>query len=125
MKFEIDFNPLPKYVLIRTDGKASVHGFDELLSALVNSPNWETGAGQLVDHRGLIVAHLTSENMQEINRIVAKHGQKLGNGPCAFVVSDLLGFGLARMYELLGGGDIHFEINVFYTMDDAVEWLTK
>jgi len=63
--------------------------------------------------------------MQEIKQIVEKHSQKLGDGRCAFVMNDLLGFGLARMYELIGGGNIHFEINVFYTIDEAVEWLIK
>jgi hypothetical protein len=125
MKFEINFDPLPEYVLIRTAGKASVHGFDDLLTALVGSPGWESGTSQLVDHRKLIVTPLTAEDMQEIQQIVEKHRQKLGDGRCAFVVKDLLGFGLARMYELIGGGDIHFEVNVFYTMDEAVEWLTK
>ena len=125
MKFEIDFDPIPAYVLIRTAGKASVHGFDKLLTELADSPGWETGTSQLVDHRSLVVTHLTSEDMHGITQIVEKHSQKLGDGRCAFVVNDLLGFGLARMYELIGGGDIHFETNVFYTIEEAAEWLTK
>jgi hypothetical protein len=66
---------------------------------------------------------LTSEDVQNIEFIVKKHANKLGNGRCAFVVSDALGFGLVRMYECLGGEDIHQEVRVFYTIEEAVEWL--
>jgi hypothetical protein len=73
MKFEINFDPLPTHVLIRTAGKATVNGFDELLTELADSPGWKTGTGQLVDHRALIITHLTSEDMHEIMKVVEKH----------------------------------------------------
>lgn len=51
MTFEIDFSPLPDYVRIKTEGEASVEGFENLLKALVSSPKWEAGTKLLVDHR--------------------------------------------------------------------------
>ena len=123
MRFEINFEQLPEYVYIQTDGEASVRGFNELLTAIVESPNWITGAKQLVDHRKLKPDMLTSEDVRKIKNIVKKHAKKLGNGRCAFVVSEATGFGLVRMYELYGGEEIHQEVAVFYTIDDAVEWL--
>jgi hypothetical protein len=123
MRFEIDFDRSPTYVYILTDGEASVNGFDELLTAIVSAPQWTIGTKQLVDHRKLILQKLTADDMRAIKDVVKKISTKLGNGRCAFVVNDTLGFGLARMYELLGGNDIHQEIAVFYTIDEAVEWL--
>lgn len=123
MKFEINFEKSPEYVYIKTDGEASVQGFDELLTAIVESPKWITGSKQLVDHRKLKPERLTSEDVRRIDNIVKKHAKKLGNGRCAFVVSGALGFGLVRMYECLSGEDIHQESAVFYTIDEAVEWL--
>jgi hypothetical protein len=123
INFEINLEKSPEYVYIQTDGEASVRGFDELLTAIVESPNWITGSKQLVDHRKLKPEKLTSEDVRRIGDIVKKHAKKLGNGRCAFVVSDALGFGLVRMYESLGGEDIHLESAVFYTIDEAVEWL--
>ena len=123
MRFEINFEHSPEYVYIQTEGVASVGGFDELLTAIVESPEWITGAKQLVDHRKLKPEMLTSEDVLKIKDIVKKHAKMLGNGRCAFVVSEILGFGLVRMYELLGGDDIHQEVAVFYTIDEAVEWL--
>jgi hypothetical protein len=123
MKFEINFEKSPEYVYIQTDGEASVRGFDELLTAIVESPNWITGKKQLVDHRKLKPEKLTSEDVRRIENVVKKHAKKLGDGRCAFVVSDALGFGLIRMYECFGGDEIHQESDVFYTIDEAVEWL--
>ena len=125
MKFEINFEKSPDYVYIQTDGEASVRGFDELLTAIVESPNWTTGSKQLVDHRKLKFQKLASEDVRRIGDVVKNHANKLGNGRCAFVVSDGLGFGIARMYECLGGEDVHQESAVFYTVDEAVEWLKE
>ena len=55
---------------------------------------------------------MAAQDVQSIGDIVKKHADKLGNGRCAFVVSGTLGFGLVRMYDLLGGQDIHKEIAV-------------
>jgi len=125
MKFEINFDHMPEYVLIRTDGEASDRDFDDLLTEIVDSPRWVVGTSQLVDHRELIMNNLTSNGMQRIKDIVKKHSKKLGNGRCAFVVKDALGFGIARMYELIGGESIHLEVRVFYSINEAVEWLKQ
>jgi len=63
MKFEINFDYMPEYVQIRTNGEASVRDFDDLLTKIVNSPRWVAGTSQLVDHRKLIMDSLTSANM--------------------------------------------------------------
>jgi hypothetical protein len=125
MKFEINFDHMPEYVLIRTDGEASVQDFDNLFTTLFNSPIWVTGTSQIVDHRKLIMSKLTPNDMQRIEDSVKKHKEKLGNGPCAFVVNDALGFGFARMYELIGGENIHHEVKIFYSINKAVEWLKQ
>jgi hypothetical protein len=122
MKFEINFDNMPEYVLIRTDGEASAHDFDDLLTKLVDSPGWIAGTSQLVDHRKLIMEKLASDDVKRIKNIVKKHSKEMGNGRCAFVVKDALAFGISRMYELIGG-ESHLELKIFYSMDEAVAWL--
>lgn len=123
MEFKVNFDHMPDYVFVQTQGEASDRDFDDLLTMLVNSPKWVVGTRQLVDHRELIMKNLSSDSMQRIMDIVKKHSKKLGNGRCAFVVKDALGFGIARMYELIGGERIHIEVGVFYSLNEAVEWL--
>lgn len=123
MEFKVNFDHMPDYVFVQTQGEASDRDFDDLLTMLVNSPKWVVGTRQLVDHRELIMKNLSSDSMQRIMDIVKKHSEKLGNGRCAFVVKDALGFGIARMYELIGGERIHIEVGIFYSLNEAVEWL--
>jgi hypothetical protein len=123
MNFKIDFDPLPDYVFIQTAGEASIRGFDKLLTEIVESPKWKTGTKQLIDHRKLILNKITPDDLRTIENIVKENSKKLGNGRCAFVVNDALGFGLARMYDLLGGEALHQEVGVFYTIEEAIEWL--
>ena len=123
MEFEISFTHSSDFVYIKTAGNASVKGFDELLSSVVNSPNWKTGTKQLIDHRKINSELLTSADIRKIKDIVERYAGKLGNGRCAFVVSEAAAFGLVRMYELLGGVDLHQEVAVFYTIEEAEEWL--
>jgi len=123
MEFKIDFDHMPDYVFIQTQGEASDCDFDDLLTEIVNSPRWVVGTRQVVDHRELIMKNLSSNSIQRIMDIVEKHSDKLGNGRCAFIVKDALGFGIARMYELIGGERVHIEVGVFYSLNEAVEWL--
>jgi len=125
MKFEINFDNMPEYVLIRTDGEALVSDFDDMITKIVDSPRWVTGTSQLVDHRKLMVENLASNDMYSIKDIVKKHSKKMGEGRIVFVVKDALQFGNARMYELIGGKTIHQEIGVFYSADEAAAWLKQ
>jgi len=125
MEFEIMFDHMPEYVLIRTYGEASAHGFDDLLTTLVNSPEWVTGNRQLVDHRKLSAEHLTNDDIQKIESISKKYGEQLAGGHVAFVVSDTVSFGMVRMYEMLGGENTHSKIRVFYSINEAAAWLKQ
>ena len=63
--------------------------------------------------------------MRELEKVVQKYSDRMGCGRCAFVVNDKLGFGFVRMYELLGGDNLHAEVSIFYSLDEAVQWLTR
>ena len=125
MEFEINFDNMPEYVLIRTEGEALVRDFDMLLTTLVDSPSWVTGTDQIVDHRKLMMGNVTPNDVKILEGIVKMHSKKLGNGRCAFVVKGNFEFGMVRMYELIGGGKIHIKVGVFQSINEAVEWLKQ
>jgi hypothetical protein len=54
MEFKVNFDHMPYYVFVQTQGEASDRDFDDLITMLVNSPKWVVGTRQLVDHRELI-----------------------------------------------------------------------
>jgi len=125
MEFEINFDNMPEYVLIRTEGEALVRDFDMLLTTLVDSPSWVTGTDQIVDHRKLMMGNVTPNDVKILEGIVKMHSKKLGNGRCAFVVKGNFEFGMVRMYELIGGGKIHIKVGVFQSINEAVAWLKQ
>ena len=125
MEFEITFDQMPEYVLIRTYGEATVQGFSELITKLMSSPDWVPGTRQLIDHRKLSATHLTNDDVHQIEQITKKHHEQFAGGRVAFVVSDTESFGMIRMYELLGGEDTHHEIQVFYAIKEAIAWLKQ
>ena len=125
MKFEINFEHMPDYVLIRTEGEASVSDFDELLTTLVDSPEWVTGTDQIVDHRKLLGDNLTPDTVSRIKNIVKNHSKKLGNGCAAFVVRGDFEVRKVTMYELIGGVSFHFKVRICNSVNKAVEWLKK
>ena len=123
MKFEINFDNMPEYVLITTEGEALAKDFDVLLTTLVDSPTWITGTDQIVDHRKLMMDNVTPNEIKILEGIVKMHSKKLGNGRCAFIVKGDFEFGMVRMYELIGGGKIHIKVGVFHSINEAFEWL--
>ena len=124
MRYELEFYPSLGYVCIRTHGNASVTGFARLIEEVADSPDWTPDTGLLIDHRRLKPGRLSVDEMDQIKDLVKEKKPIVGNGRCAFLVGNQLGFGLARMYELVGGDSLHSAIKVFYSEDEALEWLT-
>jgi len=125
MTFEISFDLSDEYVYVKTAGHATPEGFDKMITGMINSPQWKPGGKQLIDHRNLNGKNLTAGDLQQIGNIVKKYLKQIGFGKCAYLIPDSLGFGLVRMYELMGGEKLHLEMAVFYDMDEAVEWLNN
>jgi len=125
MKFEIDFSPLPDYVLIKSEGEASVEDFENLLKTLTMSPRWKPGTKQIFDHRNLIVNDIFIAEMRQLVNLVRSHTTEYGSGPWAFVVQDALSFALTKMFELLGGAAFHPPFGVFYSVEEAIKWLKE
>jgi hypothetical protein len=125
MKYEFDLNLSRGYICIRTYGEASVRGFEKLMTEIADLPNWKPETNLLIDHRKLNSSNFSSDEMDEVKDLVTEKKEIIGNGRCAFVVSNKLGYGIARMYGLLGGEFIHAEIDVFYSEDEAIAWLVR
>ncbi|MEN8222132.1 MAG: hypothetical protein ABFR36_02640 [Acidobacteriota bacterium] len=122
MEFTLDFDNMPDFVLLRTSGAASVEGFRAMIKILLESPEWITGTPQIADHRKLDVTVFVPDDLRAVQEMIVGFSEELGAGSCAFVMGDELGFGFARMYELLGGDSVHGNVEVFYSFRDALIW---
>ncbi len=123
MEFILDFDNMPDYALLRTKGPASVEGFRTMVKTLVESPEWIAGTPQIVDHRDLDVTVIAPDELKAVKDILEDFSKDLGPGACAFVMGDELGFGFARMYEIIGGNTVHSNVEVFYSFREALIWI--
>ena len=114
---------MPDYVLIETEGEAIPSDFDRLMKALTSAPEWKPGTDGIIDHRRLSTQHLSYKEMSTIREIVKNHADVLGKGRIAFVVGDEVVQGFSNMYALINGGEVHREIDVFKTIEEAVGWV--
>ncbi len=125
MDSKVNFDNMPKYVILETEGEASPMGFDSVISKLVESPEWITGTHLITDHRNLITHHLSAITMNNIKEMVSKHSMKLGGGRVALVVGSELGYAFARMYEILEGNELHSALKVCRSVEEAIEWVDE
>lgn len=125
MNHHYSFENLPHYVLIQADGIATVSGCEALVESLVSSPEWKSEYLSILDFRNLDFSHFTTGDIREVAGILEKYYKRLGGGACAFVVRNTLEYGLIRMFEMLSGAKNPMDVRVFYSMGDAVQWITK
>ena len=123
MRYDCQFLLIPGCVCIRTHGEASLTGFARLIEEVTGSSDWKPGTGLLVDNRRLKPGKLSVVEMDRIKDLLKEKQKILGNGRCAFLVDNQVGFGLSRMYGLVGCETIHSAIEIFHSEEDALEWL--
>ena len=90
---------------------------------LYRHPQWSPGTSILFDHRNLDTAGLIADDIHAISDIVKNAADQLGNGRCAVVVGRTVDYGLARMWEIMTQNGVSLKIGIFYSMDEARQWI--
>lgn len=124
MNYELDFANMPDYVVIKTYGLADVQGFSDLLTELVESPQWIVGTKQLVDHRLLDLSLLKPQDIGMISSVVSLLAKKLGDGKCVFLMegtSDLL----TGNYYCDFTKQVHSATKISVNTTEAKDWLLR
>jgi len=108
-----------RVVVLKVSGEVGDRELMEIPDELEQAPEVERDFSVLIDLSHAEVRRVTSAGIQELVHrplVLSPESRR------AFVVPSQLGFGLARMYELLSGetgGSIH----VFRDYDDAERWV--
>lgn len=68
---------------------------------------------------------LPTEDIRRFMEFVGDHWGKNDNSKAAIIVSNDLGFGLSRMYEMLLSSETSSKVNVFRGIDKANEWMKQ
>ena len=114
---------------IRIHTLSGEFNFDYLFQYIVdvyNDPNFEPRLSSIWDLTKVKNVHTISlEQLEKIVAYVSWKRAKLGKIKTALVVTEKVDFGLARMYEQEMEATNQAEINVFQTIDRAIEWINS
>jgi len=100
---------------------------EKLITALKNiyaSDKVGTDINALWDIREADVSSFSHQDIVRVRDLVKKHWGVGGASRAAIVVTDLLDYGLSRMYGLLMESYTSSEVKVFKTKKEALEWLS-
>ena len=80
----------------------------------------------LWDVRNASMAPISNEDIQSIVKYLKQHGEVRTGGKSAIVASEDFNYGITRMIKTYSEIDkISFTMNVFRSMEEAVQWLEE
>lgn len=125
MHCDINYNAAQSILNIVTTGKASIEGYMSMVEQMMKHSQWKPGMKILIDQRSLITDHLSTEAITAISNSVKALREKLGGGSCALVMSEPVGINMAKMWKLITQADVHFQISVCNSIEQAKNWLNR
>ena len=93
------------------------------LKQIYNSSDFNSNMNVFWDFLEADFTSLSTEDLSIFKDYVAMHWGKEGKSKAALVVSDELGFGMLRMFELLMKSKTLNNIVIFKDIDKAKEWI--
>ena len=123
MEWEIQWGGDPEDVLVTISGDATVEGLNAWTQEALADSRFRPGLRVLIDHRSASLGGLTSDDMRRRADILAADAERIGLQRVATVVTKPVDFGMHRMLDLLSEERRSFTWRVFYSIEDAREWL--
>lgn len=123
MDFTIIIDKEKNMAIIKSTGNAVVSDIASYQKLLTEDPDWKAGMNILVDHTGLVTTHLSFQEIQSISKSITAFAKELGNGRLALVVRTMMGYGLARMWQILTSELSDLNIKIFRSLEHAEQWV--
>lgn len=123
MEFTLSIDKDKNLAIIKSSGTADVSEIILYQKKLVEHPDWKPGINILVDHTDLITTHLTFQQIQAISKSITAFAKELGDGRLALVVRTMMGYGLARMWQILTSELSNLNIKIFRSLEHAEQWV--
>ena len=121
---EIAYDEDQQRLNIKASGNASVEGFQDLNTRMVEHHAWRLGTKVLCDFRALDLSNINMQDAERSAGFFQSLGEKLKGAKIAAVMSKDIDYGVTRMWAALAESlYVPMEIEVFRSIDDAVEWL--
>jgi len=124
MPISYRIDPDRALVLAEAWGVLTDHDILAHKTNLANDPTFAPTMAQLTDVRRIERLDVTAAGVRAMVAHDAAHAERRAGHRLALVVPSDSAFGMARMYQLMGGQD-EGGVGVFRTMEEAREWLSR
>jgi hypothetical protein len=125
VEHEITWGGEPEDVSVETSGSASVEGLHAMAQAIMADPRFRPRLKILIDHSGINLGVLSVQDAQRRVELLADDAGRMGPQHVAIVVGQAASYGVMRMFELLMGDRTRLSVRLFYSQEEAREWLRK
>jgi hypothetical protein len=108
-------------ILTRAEGRVTFDDVKGHQDRLLADPGFDAGFDQLIDGTAAMKFEISAEEARTLamRRILAPKSRR------AFVATKPHIFGLGRMMEIYREGSEFAEVQVFYSMEEALQWLER
>jgi hypothetical protein len=122
MSYSFAIQPGGRLLVVVLDGDLTLGEEEQMVRDSASYVAQYPEADVLVDRRRSKTI-LAPRNVQPHLELIQTHVPVKGNPKLALLVGTDYDFGMARMFELIGGGQIPHRMRVFRSLEDACHWL--
>ena len=123
MKYSVSFDEDDNFFRVKATGSAVVELIHEMVKSLVEHEQWHVGVNTLLDFSEVNFSCLDTDEIVQLSNIVKALSEQIGDGQCAMVTNQQVDFGLARMWQMMTEHHVEFQVEIYNSLTDAVEWL--
>lgn len=123
MPIELRYYPEDEYLVATLKSPVTTAEFRESMETILNSEQYPPDVRTIWNGQKLDFHQITRGFQERIVEIRCEYPER-GKAQLAFVVADDLGFGMARMYEILSEG-LPQESRVFRSLEEGQKWLVR
>jgi glucan biosynthesis protein len=127
VEFEITWGGDPEDASVTTWGTATAEGLDAWVQEALSDSRFHAKMHFLIDHRQLDWSDLSPNDVHKRVELFARNAVHLDSARIAVVMGALVDFGIARMEQAYVelDPDLKIKIRVFFSIEDAREWLRE
>ena len=126
MSYSFRWGGDPEDVYIETSGQATLEGLAAMTEEGLTDGRFRRDMKILTDHRALDWTTMNSADLRARAASFKVHMERLGDAHIAVVMARPVDYGMQRMMQAyLDDGRAVVDIDLFYTVEDARDWLSQ
>ena len=123
MDHRVQWGGDPEDIYVQAYGKATLAGLDAMTQEALADPRFRPGMKILLDYALLDWSGMSAQDVRARAAAAVRIGRQLGDARIAIIVGRPVEFGVGRMAQAYTEESLAAEIGLFYSAEEAREWL--